>query len=162
MASISTSARTLAHIVTLSCAVASASVLHPPRTTPIMAWNAWNTFSSNGKPLRGGRPEYQSMAEAMLESGMRVQNQQHPSVLKKANEWGLNTCMHKWVEKRLDTMANKFYNKSNSVWPRIQTGMVAAGYTLLSTVCTDWIGRDPGTQNFEMAFVHFAVLKWLN
>ena len=48
----------------------SASALHPPRGTPIMAWNAWNTFSSNGKPLRGGRHEYQSVAEAMLSSGV--------------------------------------------------------------------------------------------
>ena len=29
----------------------------PPRATPIMGWNAWNTFSINGKPLRGGRAE---------------------------------------------------------------------------------------------------------
>ena len=48
---------------------ASVTALHPPRGTPIMAWNAWNTFSSNGKPLRG-RHEYQSIAEAMLSSGV--------------------------------------------------------------------------------------------
>lgn len=27
----------------------------------------------------------------------------------------------------------------------VESGMVAAGYTVLSTVCTDWIGRDPVT-----------------
>ena len=27
----------------------------PPRLTPVMGWNAWNTFSTNGKPMRGGR-----------------------------------------------------------------------------------------------------------
>jgi hypothetical protein len=27
----------------------------------------------------------------------------------------------------------------------IDSGMVAAGYTLMSTVCTDWLGRDPVT-----------------
>ena len=42
----------------------------PPRSTPTMAWNAWNTFSVDGKPLRGGRPEYESMVEAMVASGM--------------------------------------------------------------------------------------------
>lgn len=68
----------------------------PPRRTPIMAWNAWNTFSINGKPLRGGRKEYETIAEAMIDSGM-----------------------------------------------------VAAGYTLLSTVCTDWIGRDPNTHELQ-------------
>ena len=61
-----------------------------------MAWNAWNTFSTNGKPMRGGRSEYQSVAEAMIESGM-----------------------------------------------------VAAGYTLVSTVCTGWIGRDPITHALQ-------------
>ena len=39
--------------------------------TPPMGWNAWNTFSKNGTPLRGGRPEYESMAEAIVASGMR-------------------------------------------------------------------------------------------
>eukprot|EP01048_Picozoa_sp_COSAG05_P019809 COSAG05_NODE_3205_length_2245_cov_1.539609_3_plen_40_part_00 len=34
-----------------------------------MAWNAWNTFSVNGKPIRGGRQEYQGIAEAMIERG---------------------------------------------------------------------------------------------
>ena len=42
----------------------------PPRRTPVMAWNAWNTFSINGKPLRGGRKEYETIAEAMVDSGM--------------------------------------------------------------------------------------------
>jgi hypothetical protein len=32
--------------------------------------NAWNTFSVNGKPMRGGRQEYETIAEAMVESGM--------------------------------------------------------------------------------------------
>lgn len=64
----------------------------PPRRTPVLAWNAWNTFSQDGKPLRGGRAEYQSVVDAMVESGM-----------------------------------------------------VAAGYTLVSTVCTGWIGRDPAS-----------------
>ena len=93
----------------------------PPRRTPVMAWNAWNTFSINGKPLRGGRKEYETIAEAMVDSGM-----------------------------------------------------VAAGYTLLSsaptpctppqylgrlitprplracrTVCTDWTGRDPTTHELQ-------------
>lgn len=36
---------------------------------PGMAWNAWNTFSVNGKPIRGGRPEYEGIAEAMIERG---------------------------------------------------------------------------------------------
>ena len=36
---------------------------------PAMAWNAWNTFSVNGKPIRGGRPEYEGIAEAMIERG---------------------------------------------------------------------------------------------
>ena len=72
------------------------SSIAPPRTTPAMAWNAWNTFSSNGVPLRGGRAEYQSVAEAMLASGM-----------------------------------------------------VAAGYTLVSTVCTGWTGRDPVTHKLQ-------------
>ena len=58
----------------------------PPRTTPAMAWNAWNTFFDNGVPLRGGRREYQQVAEAMLASGM-----------------------------------------------------VDAGYTLVSTLCTGWV-----------------------
>eukprot|EP00039_Didymoeca_costata_P002889 m.63538 g.63538 ORF g.63538 m.63538 type:complete len:571 (-) comp11584_c0_seq1:18-1730(-) len=70
--------------------------IKPPRGTPIMGWNAWNTFSINGKPLRGGRKEYQDMVDAMVESGM-----------------------------------------------------VAAGYTLMSTVCTDWIGRDPNTNTLQ-------------
>lgn len=48
------------------------------------------------RPLRGGRKEYQTIADAMVESGM-----------------------------------------------------VAAGYTLLSTVCTDWIGRDPVTNELQ-------------
>ena len=43
----------------------------PPRLTPVMAWNAWNTFSVDGKPLRGGRPEYESMVNAIVDSGMR-------------------------------------------------------------------------------------------
>ena len=75
---------------------AGASAFAPPRKTPVMAWNAWNTFSTNGKPMRGGRSEYQSVAEAMIESGM-----------------------------------------------------VAAGYTLVSTVCTGWIGRDPITHALQ-------------
>eukprot|EP00937_MAST-01D_sp_MAST-1D-sp2_P004905 g4905.t1 len=61
-----------------------------------MAWNAWNTFSVDGKPLRGGRKEYESIAEAMIESGMRD-----------------------------------------------------AGYTLISTVCTGWVGRDPVTHRLQ-------------
>jgi len=40
------------------------------RDTPLMQWNAWNTFSVNGNPLRGGRKEYQEMADAMISSGM--------------------------------------------------------------------------------------------
>ena len=67
-----------------------------PRSTPVMAWNAWNTFSVNGVPLRGGRKEYESIAEAMIESGM-----------------------------------------------------VAAGYNLISTVCTGWTGRDPVTHELQ-------------
>ena len=72
------------------------SSITPPRTTPAMAWNAWNTFSVNGVPMRGGRAEYESVAEAMLASGM-----------------------------------------------------VAAGYTLVSTVCTGWTGRDPVTHKLQ-------------
>ena len=68
----------------------------PPRSTPVMGWNAWNTFSTNGKPMRGGRKEYQAIADAMVESGM-----------------------------------------------------VAAGYTLLSTVCTGWQPRDPVTHELR-------------
>ena len=68
----------------------------PPKRTPVMGWNAWNTFSTNGKPMRGGRKEYQTVADAMVESGM-----------------------------------------------------VAAGYTLLSTVCTGWQGRDPVTHELQ-------------
>lgn len=60
--------------------------------TPMMAWNAWNTFSQDGKPIRGGLSEYKSIANAIVESGMRD-----------------------------------------------------AGYNLISTVCTDWTGRDPKT-----------------
>eukprot|EP00729_Bicosta_minor_P013519 gene13519-8910_t len=82
--------------ILLLVGVGSSVPLRPPRTTPTMAWNAWNTFSVNGKPLRGGRKEYQTIADAMVESGM-----------------------------------------------------VAAGYTLLSTVCTDWIGRDPVTNELQ-------------
>ena len=32
----------------------------PPRATPVLGWNAWNTFSTNGKPMRGGRKEYET------------------------------------------------------------------------------------------------------
>ena len=81
---------------TATSTTAGASAFAPPRKTPVMAWNAWNTFSTNGKPMRGGRSEYQSVAEAMIESGM-----------------------------------------------------VAAGYTLVSTVCTGWIGRDPITHALQ-------------
>ena len=38
--------------------------------TPLMQWNAWNTFSVNGKPIRGGQKEYQEMADALISSGM--------------------------------------------------------------------------------------------
>jgi hypothetical protein len=31
----------------------------------------------------------------------------------------------------------------------IDSGMVAAGYTLMSTVCTDWLGRDPVTHDIQ-------------
>jgi hypothetical protein len=55
-----------------------------------------NTFSTNGKPMRGGRKEYQSIVDAMVDSGM-----------------------------------------------------VAAGYTLLSTVCTGWQSRDPVTHKLR-------------
>ena len=57
-----------------------------------MGWNAWNTFSSNGRPLRGGRKEYQTVVDSM-----------------------------------------------------VAAGMVKAGYNVISTVCTDWVGRDPAT-----------------
>ena len=76
--------------------ILSAATIPPPRTTPVMAWNAWNTFSTNGKPQRGGRTEYETIANAMIESGM-----------------------------------------------------VAAGYTLISTVCTGWTGRDPVTHQLQ-------------
>jgi len=66
------------------------------RPTPLMQWNAWNTFSKDGIPIRGGRAEYQQMAEAIISSGMRE-----------------------------------------------------AGYTSISTVCTDWIGRDPHTHRLQ-------------
>jgi hypothetical protein len=79
-----------------AAATYTAATPTPPRATPAMAWNAWNTFSVNGKPIRGGRVEYESMAAAMIDSGM-----------------------------------------------------VAAGYTLLSTVCTDWVGRDPITHQLQ-------------
>ena len=36
---------------------------------PGMAWNSWNTFSVNGKPLRSGREGYQQIAEVMIERG---------------------------------------------------------------------------------------------
>lgn len=71
------------------------SAFPPPRGSPGMGWNAWNTFSVDGKPLRkklhavqylrlqnvgayystlqgGGRKEYESIANAMIESGMVV------------------------------------------------------------------------------------------
>ena len=32
---------------------------------PGMAWNSWNTFSVNGKPLRSGREGYQQIAEVL-------------------------------------------------------------------------------------------------
>ena len=82
-----------------ACALATMTTIAPPRGTPVLAWNAWNTFSINGKPLRGGRAEYESIADAMIDSGM-----------------------------------------------------VAAGYTLLSTVCTDWIGRDPVTHELQQVY----------
>ena len=31
----------------------------------------------------------------------------------------------------------------------VESGMVAAGYTLLSTVCTGWLGRDPHTHELQ-------------
>lgn len=31
----------------------------------------------------------------------------------------------------------------------VESGMVAAGYTLMSTVCTDWTGRDPVTHELQ-------------
>lgn len=54
------------------------------------------TFSVDGKPIRGGRKEYEAMAEALIQSGMRD-----------------------------------------------------AGYTLISTVCTGWVGRDPVTHELQ-------------
>ena len=77
-------------------AVSALTPQPPPRRTPVMGWNAWNTFSTNGKPMRGGRREYQTIADAMVDSGM-----------------------------------------------------VKAGYTMLSTVCTGWLGRDPGTHELQ-------------
>ena len=49
---------------------ATAASIPPPRATPVLGWNAWNTFSTNGKPDRGGRKEYETVVEAMIESGM--------------------------------------------------------------------------------------------
>ena len=78
--------------------------------TPMMAWNAWNTFSQDGKPIRGGLPEYKGIAEAMVASGMRD-----------------------------------------------------AGYNLISTVCTDWVGRDSKTgilqQNLTIQGLLIVALK---
>ena len=31
----------------------SSAAFPAPRAAPAMAWNAWNTFSVNGKPMRG-------------------------------------------------------------------------------------------------------------
>lgn len=46
-------------------------MIPPPRGVPTMAWNAWNTFSSNGKPLRGGRKEYQVPIERSGRGGLK-------------------------------------------------------------------------------------------
>ena len=80
----------------LLCTCTCAAAVPPPRTTPVLGWNAWNTFSVNGKPMRGGRAEYETVAQAMLDSGM-----------------------------------------------------VKAGYTLVSTVCTGWQERDPVTHALQ-------------
>ena len=41
------------------------------RHSPLQGWNAWNTFSVDGKPLRGGRAEYESVAEVLVSAGYR-------------------------------------------------------------------------------------------
>ena len=75
-------------------------ILEYHATTYVPTYHSIHTQTAHAnnahRPLRGGRKEYQTIADAMVESGM-----------------------------------------------------VAAGYTLLSTVCTDWIGRDPVTNELQ-------------
>ena len=81
------------NLALLACCAALARADAPEdwrsRRTPLQGWNAWNTFSVDGKPLRGGRAEYETIAEVLVSAGYRD-----------------------------------------------------AGYNVVSTVCTDWIGRD--------------------